>query len=159
WNPYVPFDFSVIMGTPNFTISASPSSLSIAQGNQGTSTITTAVSGGFNSSITLSKSALPAGVNVSFSPHPLPSPCHGGSIMTLMVHDTPSPALYPNTTPCRAWNTYVPFTFTVTISAPNFTISASPSSLSIAQGHQGTSTITTAISGGYNSAINLRASG
>ena len=51
WDPYVPFDFSVIMGTPNFTISASPASLSIPQGNQGTSTITTAVSGGFNSVI------------------------------------------------------------------------------------------------------------
>ena len=41
-------------GQPNFTISAAPASLSIQQGNQGTSTITTTISGGFNSAISLS---------------------------------------------------------------------------------------------------------
>src|SRR5208337_2498044 len=35
----------------NFTISASPASLSIPQGNQGTSTITTTINSGFGSSI------------------------------------------------------------------------------------------------------------
>ena len=35
---------------PNFLMSASPTSLSVVQGNQGTSTITTTISGGFNSS-------------------------------------------------------------------------------------------------------------
>ncbi len=38
-------------GSPNFTMSSSPASLSIPQGNQGTSTITTTISGGFNSAI------------------------------------------------------------------------------------------------------------
>ena len=41
-------------GAPNFAISASPASLSVAQGYQGTSSITTTVSGGFNSAIRLS---------------------------------------------------------------------------------------------------------
>src|SRR5208283_1673934 len=45
---------------PNFTISASPASLSVAQGNQGTSTITTTISGGFNSAISLSASGAPS---------------------------------------------------------------------------------------------------
>ena len=44
-------------------------------------------------------------------------------------------------------------TLTVTASTPNFTISASPASLSVQQGNQGTSTITTTVSGGFNSAI------
>ena len=51
----------------NFTISASPTTLSIAQGNQGTSTITTTVSGGFSSAISLSASGVPGGT-VSFNP-------------------------------------------------------------------------------------------
>ena len=55
---------------PNFTISASPSSLSIQQGHQGTSTITTAISGGFNSAINLSASGLPAHTTASFSREP-----------------------------------------------------------------------------------------
>ena len=159
WNPYVPFDFSVIMGTPNFTISASPSSLSIPQGGQGTSTITTAVSGGFNSPITLSKSTLPSGVNVSFSPNPIPAPGNGSSIMTVTVHSITPPGTYPITLTGDGGVIEQSTTFMLTVTVPNFTISASPSSLSIQQGHQGTSTITTAISGGFNSAINLSASG
>ena len=45
--------------TPNFTISASPTSVSVVQGSNGTSTITTAVSGGFNSAIALSATGQP----------------------------------------------------------------------------------------------------
>ncbi len=48
--------FQPAVGSPNFTLSASPASLSVVQGNQGTSTITTTVSGGFNSAIALSAS-------------------------------------------------------------------------------------------------------
>jgi serine protease AprX len=50
-------------------------------------------------------------------------------------------------------------TVTLTVTVSNFTISASLSSLSIQRGHQGASTITTAIMGGFNSAITLSASG
>ena len=53
----------------SFTLSASPASLSVAQGNQGTSTITTAVSGSFNSAITLSASGMPSGTTVTFNPN------------------------------------------------------------------------------------------
>jgi hypothetical protein len=158
-NPYTPFDFSVIMGTPNFTISASPSSLSIPQGGQGTSTITTAVSGGFNSPITLSKSTLPSGVNVTFSPNPIAAPGNGSSTMTVTVHDTTAPGTYPITIIGDGGIIEQNTTFMLTVTVPDFTISASPSKLTIQQGHQGTSTITTTISGGYNSAITLRASG
>ena len=52
---------------PNFTLSAAPASLSVAQGNQGTSTSTTTVSGGFNSAISLSASGLPSGTTVGFN--------------------------------------------------------------------------------------------
>src|SRR5271157_875824 len=55
-------------GSPNFTISAAPASLSVAAGNQGTSTITTAISGGFNSAISLSATGMPSGATVSFNP-------------------------------------------------------------------------------------------
>ena len=57
-----------VSGPPNFTISASPASLSIQQGNQGTSTITTTISGGFNSAIVLSASGVPSGTTVALTP-------------------------------------------------------------------------------------------
>ena len=159
WDPYVPFDFSVIMGTPNFTISASPASLSIPLANQGTSTITTAVSGGFNSAIALSTSGVPSSTSISFNPNPIPAPGNGSSTMTISVHPTTAPGTYPITITADGGVIQQTFTFMLTVTVPNYTISASPASLSIQQGHQGTSRITTAISGGFNSEINLYASG
>ena len=77
-----------VSGPPNFTMSASPASLSIQQGNQGTSTITTTISGGFNSAIALSASGVPSGTTVSFSPNPIPAPGSGNSTMTITVGAT-----------------------------------------------------------------------
>src|SRR5207248_3320955 len=42
---------------------------------------------------------------------------------------------------------------------PDFGISASPTSVSVAQGGNGTSTITTSVSGGFSNAVSLSASG
>ena len=51
--------------TTDFTISGSPTSMSLVQGTSGNSTITTSVSGGFNSAISLSASGLPSGATAS----------------------------------------------------------------------------------------------
>jgi hypothetical protein len=72
-------------GTPAFTLSAAPSAVSIAQGGSGSSTISTSVSGGFNSAIALSASGQPAGVTVSFSPASIAAPGSGSSTMTINV--------------------------------------------------------------------------
>jgi hypothetical protein len=77
--------------TPDFSISASPSAVSVAQGGTGTSTITTAVSGGFNAAISLSASGLPAGVTVSFSPASIAAPGSGSSTLTFTVASTATP--------------------------------------------------------------------
>src|SRR5947208_2957930 len=50
--------------TPDFTISASPTAVSVVQGASGSSTITTSVSGGFNNAISLSATGAPAGTTV-----------------------------------------------------------------------------------------------
>jgi hypothetical protein len=71
--------------TPDFTISASPSSISVVQGNSGTSTVTTAALNGFNSAIALSASGAPAGVTVSFSPTSIAAPGNGSSTATFTV--------------------------------------------------------------------------
>jgi hypothetical protein len=82
---------------PNFTISASPASLSILQGKQAISTITTAISGGFNSSISLSASGMPSGTTVSFNPNPIPAPGSGNSTMTITVGSGTPTGTYPIT--------------------------------------------------------------
>jgi len=147
-------------GQPNFTISAAPTSLSIQQGNQGTSTITTTISGGFNSAISLSASGVPSGTTVSFNSNPISAPGSGSSTMTITVGASTPTGTYPITVTGNGGGIQQNTTVTLTVTAaPNFTISASPASLNVVQGNQGTSTITTSISGGFNSAITLSASG
>jgi hypothetical protein len=147
-------------GSPNFTLSASPASVSVVQGNQGTSTITTTISGGFSSAISLSASGVPSGTTVSFNPQTIPAPGSGSSTMSITVGSSTPTGTYPITVTGNGGGIQQNTTVTLTVTAaPNFTISASPASLSIQQGNQGTSTITTTISGGFNSDIALSASG
>ena len=144
----------------SFTISASPTTLNIAQGNQGTSTITTTVSGGFSSAISLSASGVPTGTTVGFNPHTIPAPGSGQSTMTITVGASTAVGTYPITVTGNGGGTQQSTTVTLIVTAgPDFTISASPTTLIIAQGNQGTSTITTTVSGGFSSAISLSASG
>jgi len=70
--------------TPNFSLSASPSSLSVTQGSSGSSTITVTPSGGFTGSVTLSTSALPSGVTASFGTNPTT----GSSVLTFTASST-----------------------------------------------------------------------
>jgi hypothetical protein len=148
--------------TPDFTIAAAPTAVSIAQGNTGTSTITTAVSGGFNSAISLSASGLPAGVTASFSPASIAAPGSGSSTLTFTVSSTATLGTSTVTITGTGGSTTHTATVALTITSvptPDFTIVAAPTALSVAKGSAGTSTITTAISGGFNSAISLSASG
>jgi hypothetical protein len=67
------FSFPGCTGSPNFTLTAVPNTLTISQGNQGTSTITVVPSNGFSGSVTLSASGLPSGVTAGFVPNPTTS--------------------------------------------------------------------------------------
>jgi kumamolisin len=70
---------------PDFSLSASPSSVSITRGTNGTSTITTTVTGGFNAAVALSATGLPSGVSVGFIPASIPAPGAGTSTLTITV--------------------------------------------------------------------------
>jgi hypothetical protein len=76
-------NFPVVSG-PNFSLSASPSSLTVTQGTNGSSTITVTPSGGFTGSVSLSTSALPAGVTASFGTNPTT----GSSVLTFTASST-----------------------------------------------------------------------
>ena len=68
---------------PDFSVSASPASLSLIQGTSGNSTTSTSISGGFNSAVSLSATGLPSGVTASFSPTSIVAPGSGSSTLTL----------------------------------------------------------------------------
>jgi kumamolisin len=145
--------------SPSFSLSASPSSVTVAQGRSGASTITSTVTGGFSGVIALSATGQPSGVTVGFSPTSITGA--GTSTMTITVGSSTATGTYTITIKGTSGSTTATtqVSLTVTGTNPNFTISASPSSLSVARGSSGHSTITTTISGGFSSAIGLSASG
>jgi hypothetical protein len=59
---------------PIFTLSATPSSVTIADGNQGDSTIASVISNGFNGAVSLTATGMPSGTTVSFNPQTIPAP-------------------------------------------------------------------------------------
>ena len=66
---------NALVGTsgPSFSLTPSPTTVTITQGSGGTSTITVVPADGFTGSVTLSTSGLPSGVTSGFSPNPTTS--------------------------------------------------------------------------------------
>ena len=146
--------------TSSFSLSASPSSVSVAQGGNGSTAITVTPSGGFNSSVALTASGQPTGATISFNPSTV-SGGSGTASMGISVASSTTPGTYPITVTGTSGSTVETTTvsLTVTGTTPGFSISASPTSISIARSSSGTVTISTAVSGGFNSAIALSATG
>jgi uncharacterized repeat protein (TIGR03803 family) len=152
--------FEITPPAGNFTLSASPAALTVQQGNQGTSAITATISGNFNSSVTLSAAGVPSGTTVNFNPNPIPAPGSGNSTMTITVGASTPTGTYPITVTGNGGGIQQNTTVVLTVAAASsFSLSANPSSLTVQQGNQGTSTITSTISGGFDSSVSLSASG
>jgi len=77
WTPTQP--------TPDFSITASPTSLTIQQGSSGTSVITITSIGGFDQPVQLTVSGEPSGVTASLNPEQITPPPDGTITSTLTV--------------------------------------------------------------------------
>src|SRR5207245_98644 len=121
--PAVPDDFSM---------SASPSSVSVVQGQSGTSTISTTVTSGNAQTVTLSAGGLPAGATASFNPSAVTA---GGSSTLTVTTATSTPGGIYTATPTRPASALrSPTAAAITPAVPDdFSISASPSSVSAVQ--------------------------
>jgi trimeric autotransporter adhesin len=71
--------------TPDFSVSCSPSSLSVPQTGSTTSTCTVSSVNGFNSAVALSCTGLTAGASCSFSSSSVTPPANGSATSTLTV--------------------------------------------------------------------------
>jgi kumamolisin len=148
--------------SPNFSLSASPGSVSVVQGNKGTSTITASISGGFDAAIALSASGQPSGVTVTFNPTSIAAPGSGTSTMTMAVASGTATGTYTITVTGIGGGLTRTTTVSLTVTSaasPDFSISASPTALTVTLGRSGSVTITTAVSGGFSSLVSLSASG
>lgn len=126
---------------PDFAISASPVSVSAVQGKSGTTTISTAVSGGFSNTISLSASGFPAGVTAVFNPATISAPSSGSSTLTLTAGASTAPGTYTVTITGTGGST----THTATIT---FTVMASGGSTTLfSDGFEGSGWSTAQVSG------------
>jgi subtilase family serine protease len=142
---------------PDFSISASPTSVTIVQGGAaGSTTITVNPVNAFNGSVNLSTSALPSGVTASFSPNP----ATGSSKLTLTASGTAATGTViltiTGTSGSLTHTASVSLTVNAAPPAPDFSLSASPNSLTIVQGGVGgNTTITVTPANGFNGSVGL----
>ena len=163
----VGWDFPTGIGTVNaynlvnnwpagFTLTASPSGVTVTQGAQGTSTITINPSNGFSGSVTLSASALPSGVTAAFSPNP----ATGTSTMTLTASATAKERTTTVTIIGTSGSQSATSTIKLTVDGSGtFKLTASPATVTVAQGGSGTVTITIVPAGGFDQKVTLSANG
>jgi hypothetical protein len=137
---------------PSFTLSATPTSTTVAAGGTGTYTVTLTQGSGFSGTVTFSVSGLPTGATGSFNP---PSLTTSGSttlsIPTLASTPAGSYTLTITGTSGQASNTA---TVTLVVGA-NFTVSVSPSSLTIKRGNSGFYSVTFTASPGKTTSLSV----
>src|SRR5207253_694405 len=136
--------------------------LTIAQGSIGSSTITVAPQNGFTGNVTLAASGLPNGVTASFSTNPT-TPTSTMSTLTLTASSTAATGMSTVTITGTSGTLSHTTTLALTVNAaggtPDFGLSASPSTLAITQGSNGSSTITVSLPTRRSSDLTLAASG
>lgn len=153
------FTFTVV---PSFALSANPASVSVPQGADGTTTVTCTIAGGFDAAVNLSASGLPSGVTASFNPPTLTAPGSGNSVLTLSA--SAGAALGSATVTIVGMGGGLTETTTISLEVtagtqPGFSLSASPATVSVPQGGQGSTTVTSTIFGGFNETIAFSSSG
>jgi hypothetical protein len=149
-----------------FTLEANPTSATVVQGGSATYTITVRSFAGFNQPVTLGVTGLPPGATPNFSP-PSPQPPAGGtalSTFTVTVSMSTPTGSYPlnvtgtdtSSPPRKKW---VIVTLDVTIPPANFSLSVSPTSLTINTTESKTAIVTVTSIGTFNQNVSLNATG
>ena len=152
---------SAAKGSPDFSISTTPSSQTVAAGSAATYTIQVSGTNGFHGTVSLQLSGLPSGATGSFSP------INASGVSTLTVTTTNSTPGGSSTVTVMGTSGNLShstsFTLVVSSSAPppasDFTLSAAPTSRSVAAGAITTYTIQITGTNGFNGTVSLGVSG
>ncbi|MGI8772247.1 MAG: beta strand repeat-containing protein, partial [Acidobacteriaceae bacterium] len=146
---------------PDFSLDLAPTSLSIAQGASSTTAISLTGINGFAGTATVTPGTLPAGVTIT----PVSASLTAGTPQTLTVNVDATAVAGTYTILLNgvsgSLTHAVGLTLTVTASAtgPDFSLSLVPSSLSVAQGASGQTTLSASAVNGFTGTINVTATG
>jgi hypothetical protein len=145
---------------PDFGLTCNPSSISVPQGGSGNSTCAVSSQNGFAGAVDLSCTGLPAGASCSFVPDPATPPA-GGSVnssVTVSVTGSTPTGTYPFQVQGTSGALSHAFAMSLQVTpgaTPDFGLSCTPSSLSVAQGGSGTSTCAVSSQNGFAAAVDL----
>ncbi len=145
--------------TKTIAVTASPSSLTLAQGASGTVTVNLTRGGGFTGSVNVAITGLPAGITTSISPSPITEGTTSATI-TVNVASTVTPNTYTATVTASGSgvsDASAQYAITVT-AAPNYALTLTPNALTVAQGASGTVAVALARTN-FAGAVNLALSG
>jgi uncharacterized membrane protein len=143
--------------TPDFSLSATPASQTVAQGNGTSYTLTLTPSGGFAGNVSLSLGALPAGVNAAFNTNPITGGS-GTSTLTVTTTSNTAPGNYNLTITGTSGSLTHSAAVTLVVNAastPDFSLSATPASQTVAPGNGTSYTLTLTPSNGFASNVSL----
>jgi subtilase family serine protease len=148
-------DLTGTSGQASFLLSSSASALSISRASTGVATITVTAENSFSGSVILGVSGLPSGVTAAFSP----ATTTKTSTVTFTVNSSAAGGFYPLTITGASGSLSSTTTIALTVVVPSFSLSSSPSNLTVARTGSGTSTIGVAGQNGFSGSVNLSVSG
>ena len=128
--------------TGSISLTASPSTLTLAQGASGTVTVTLVRGGGFADPVNVAVTGLPSGVTLSVTPAQLTGTTTQATV-TVNVGSTVPAGTYTATVTATATgigSATANYTLTVT-ATPNYALTATPAAVTIGQGGSGQTTI------------------
>lgn len=150
--------FVQLTAASDFAVSATPASDSVTPGSGANYTVNIASTGGFSGAVTFNISGLPSGATASFNP----SSVTGSGSSTLAVNTTSATPLgtYPLTITASSGNLVHTASVNLVVSAAaDFTLTATPSSLTVARKSSGNYIVSISALNGFSGTVALSVSG
>src|SRR5437016_1174288 len=141
----------------DFTINASPTSLSFLAGSSGSSILTVSSLGGFTGTVSLAVKSYPSGLSVSLGANSIVVPANGQNTAGVLVGGS-VPGSYVVVVDTTSGGVTRSVAIPVTITqVTQFSITATPSSLTIPEGGQSSAKITVKSMNGFAGKVSLSA--
>jgi hypothetical protein len=144
--------------TPDFAISATPSTQTVLPGGSTSYTVTVSALNGFAGSVGLSQSGLPSGAGASFAPATVNG--SGQSTLTVTTTSATPTGTFTITITGTSGTSSHSTTVALTVNPPpDFSVSATPASRTVNRGSSTTYTVTVSKQDGFAGVVSFGASG
>jgi len=146
-----------VAAAPDFALSVTPTSVSVQPGQSTTATVSATGVNGFTGTITVTAPSIPG---VAFTPSTFTLVPGGSQMVTITASSTATPgtttATFTGTSPTITGARITRLAVTV-LAGPDFTLTTSPSTLTLAPGQSTTLSVSVAALNGFTGSVNVTA--